>query len=207
MNTIVTTRPRGPGPEVIAGPTDAELLAGPDARAGLRVLYERHFDALYAYAAGRVGRREAEDVVAEAFLVAHARRADFDPARADARPWLFGITTNLLRAHRRAERRHFAAEPSSFEWAGAVDAALDEAVARSDAAALRPQVLRAVGRLAAREREAFLLHALGGLVGAELADALGVSPSAAGVRLHRAKTKLRATLGPAIDFPEADDAR
>lgn len=48
----------------------------------------------------RLGRDAAEDVVAETFLVAFDRRHRYDPARPDARPWLYGIATNLIRRHR-----------------------------------------------------------------------------------------------------------
>jgi hypothetical protein len=41
--------------------SDAELLADRD---GLRELYERRFDAIFRYAAARIGRQVAEDVVA-----------------------------------------------------------------------------------------------------------------------------------------------
>jgi RNA polymerase sigma factor (sigma-70 family) len=175
--------------------SDAQLLADPDGMSGLRVLYERHFDAVFRYAAGRVGREAAEDVVAETFVVAFTRRAAFDPSHASALPWLIGIATNLLRARRRAERRHLATDPGGLDRRGEPDAGLDDTIDRADAAAVRAGVMRAVKRLAPGEREAFLAHALAGLQGAELGVALGVSASAAAVRLHRAKAKLRRTLG------------
>ncbi|XAS69792.1 sigma factor [Micrococcaceae bacterium Sec5.7] len=45
----------------------------------------------------------ADDVTSETFLVAFERMDTFDHGRDDARPWLFGIATNLLRRHHRAE--------------------------------------------------------------------------------------------------------
>jgi DNA-directed RNA polymerase specialized sigma24 family protein len=48
------------------------------------------------------------------------------------------------------------------------------------------------------------VHALVGLEGAELGVALGVSSSAASVRLHRARTSLRATLPPTVLSYEED---
>jgi RNA polymerase sigma factor (sigma-70 family) len=172
--------------------TDAQLLA--DGTAGLRVLYERHFDALFRYAAARVGRQAAEDVVAETFAIAFTRRAAFDASRASALPWLIGIATNLLRSQRRAERKHLATDPGRIDPSGAPDPGLETTISRADAAAVRGAVMRAVRRLARSEREAFLVHALAGLDGAELGVALGVSSSAAAVRLHRARAKLRVTL-------------
>jgi hypothetical protein len=37
--------------------------------------------------------------VSEVFLTAWERRADFDPARAGAKAWLYGIAANMLRHH------------------------------------------------------------------------------------------------------------
>jgi RNA polymerase sigma factor (sigma-70 family) len=182
--------------------SDAELLAEPHGNAGLRVLYERHFDDLFRYVAARIGRQAADDVVAETFMVAFTRRAAFDSRHACALPWLVGIATNLLRARRRAERRHLATDPDRLERGGAPDPGLDDTIARADAASVRGAVLRAVKRLSPSERDAFLVHALIGLEGRELGTALGVSPSAAAVRLHRARIRLRATLPPAVPTHE-----
>lgn len=187
-------------------PSDGQLLADPDGGAGLRVLYERHFDDLFRYVGARVGRQAAEDVVAETFVIAFTRRAAFDPSRACALPWLTGIATNLVRSRRRAERRHLATDPGRMDTAqrdGTASPGLDDTIARADAAFARGAVMRAVGDLAPSERDAFLVHALLGLSGGELGVALGVSASAASVRLHRARTRLRATLPPTL-LPQED---
>ena len=55
------------------------------------------------------GRNAADDLAAETFLTAFRRRHRFDPARGAVRPWLFGIATNLVARHRRAESRWYAA--------------------------------------------------------------------------------------------------
>jgi hypothetical protein len=46
-------------------------------------------------------------LVAETFLVAFRKRARYDPRHRDARPWLYGIATNLIAQHRREEARQF----------------------------------------------------------------------------------------------------
>jgi RNA polymerase sigma-70 factor (ECF subfamily) len=184
--------------------SDGQLLAEPEGNSGLRVLYERHFEDVFRYVAARIGRQAAEDVVAETFVIAFTRRSAFEPSHACALPWLIGIATNLLRSRRRAERRHLATEPRRMERGGAPDPGLDDMIARVDAASVRGAVMRAVERLRPSERDAFLVHALVGLVGTELGAALGVSPSAASVRLHRARTRLRATL-PSILLAQSED--
>ena len=58
------------------------------------------------FAQRRVHPSHAEDVVAEAFLVAWRRLDDAPPRSADLRAWLFGITRNhLLNARRGQDRR------------------------------------------------------------------------------------------------------
>jgi RNA polymerase sigma factor (sigma-70 family) len=90
----------------MSGSTDGDLLASCDAHPrAFAAIVERHHQVLHRYAARRVGAEEADDLVAETFLIAYRKRREFDPSRADARPWLFGITTNLLRRRARREAR------------------------------------------------------------------------------------------------------
>lgn len=62
-------------------------------------LYDRYERAVFRYAASRVGQDHAEDIMSETFLVAFGRRQTFDLTVDDARPWLFGIATTLMRKH------------------------------------------------------------------------------------------------------------
>ncbi len=66
-------------------PTDAELirhsLAAPSA---FGAVFDRHFQAMYAFAQRRVGPEAAEEVAAEAFARAAAGRARFDLAHESA---------------------------------------------------------------------------------------------------------------------------
>ena len=193
---------RSPCSSVHPGGSDANLLHAADPSAGLRALYERHFDVVFRYAASRVGRRAAEDVVAETFAIAFERRAKFEPASRSALPWLLGIATNVLRSQRRAERRYLAVGSAPVSADGRLDHGFEAADDRVDAVAARALILSALRQLSVGEREAFLLNALAGLTGADLSVALQVSPGAAAVRLHRARTKLRQLLGPALSIGE-----
>jgi RNA polymerase sigma factor (sigma-70 family) len=62
----------------------------------------RHEVAVHAYLARRAGRQAADDLLGEVWVRAFGGRAGFDPAHSDARPWLYGIARNVLRAHWRA---------------------------------------------------------------------------------------------------------
>src|SRR6266536_4950671 len=86
--------------------TDAEVLA--DSRAEPRafmVIFDRHFAAIAGYLGRRLRWSVAEELTAEVFATAFAGRVRYDVRRADALPWLYGISANLLRAHARREER------------------------------------------------------------------------------------------------------
>lgn len=72
----------------------------PEAFAGL---YDRHASHIHRYAARRLGDGAADDIVAETFLAAFRTRHRYDMSRADARPWLYGIASNLIGKRRRSE--------------------------------------------------------------------------------------------------------
>jgi RNA polymerase sigma-70 factor (ECF subfamily) len=160
----------------------------------LAAAFERHAWPLLRYCACRVGPEAAEDVVAETFLIAYAQRHRFDPARASMLTWLYGIATNVARRHRRVERRHLAGYARAAE-ALVDDGHADRAVARADATAVRARIARALARLPSRQREVILLYAVAELEYAEIAAALDIPLGTVQSALHRARTKLRATLG------------
>src|SRR5262249_51576104 len=76
-------------------------------------LFDRHAPAISRYIARRLGPDAADDLVAETFLAAFRRRARYDAAQADARPWLYGIATRLIGRHRRGGGPVFPALPPS----------------------------------------------------------------------------------------------
>jgi DNA-directed RNA polymerase specialized sigma24 family protein len=68
-------------------------------------LFNRHAAVLHRYVVRRLGPDQAEDVVAETFTRAFEKRRKYAFDRSDALPWLYGITTNIIGTHRRAEVR------------------------------------------------------------------------------------------------------
>ncbi|ROO90860.1 RNA polymerase sigma-70 factor (ECF subfamily) [Actinocorallia herbida] len=156
-------------------------------------VYDRYFDAIYAYVAARLGPEAAEDVAAETFTVAFRQRLGFDPTRGEVRAWLFGIATNLVARHRRAEARYYralsrtSAEPPSPGHEGRV-------VATVTAEGLRPRLAAALAALRPAERHVVLLVALAELSHEEISQALGIPYGTVGSRLSRARAKLRTAL-------------
>jgi RNA polymerase sigma factor (sigma-70 family) len=165
----------------------ARSLSAPEAFA---VLFDRHAAPIHRYAARRLGAEAADDVMAETFAVAFQRRRDYDLERVDARPWLYGIATNLIRNHRRAEARRWRAMAREVAGAGAEPEA-DSAVARVTARAARGELARVLAALPSRQRDVLLLYAWAELEYEEIAQALGLPVGTVRSRLHRARTAMK----------------
>lgn len=149
----------------------------------------RHEVAVHGFLARRAGREVADDLLGEVWLRAFAARGGYDPAHADALPWLYGIARNVLREYWRATL-HAAQAPAP----DVVDP-WDEVNTRLDSAAWARSLAAAVRALPASEREVLLLVAWEQLTPAEAADVLGIPQGTARSRLHRARTALRLALG------------
>jgi RNA polymerase sigma-70 factor (ECF subfamily) len=147
------------------------------------------FDGAYGDVLRFVRRRHAdegaEDVVADAFLVAWRRLEDLPEDAGDARAWLFGIARGTLANSRRGDRRRDALGVRLADH-GAHGADVPE-----EAAALRLDVGRSWRHLSAAEQEAIALTVLDGLTSAQAARVLGITPVAYRLRLSRARRRLR----------------
>lgn len=173
-------------------PDSAALAASLTSPAEFAPVFDRHYDAVHAYLQRRVGPDAADELAAQTFLVAFERRARYDRSRPDARPWLFGIATNLLLHHRRQVVRQLRAYART-----GVDPVLDafEGVEdRLDAAGLGRELAAALAGLPAAEVEVLLLYAWADLSYPEIATALGVPVGTVRSRLWRARGRIRELL-------------
>lgn len=179
-------------------PPDALDLA--DLRGSLQeperftAIYDRYFPAVHRYVAGRLGPQIADDLAAETFLIAFRKRGDFDARRGALRPWLFGIATNLVADHRRAETRRYRALARAGAERPVASGPEDRVVRSVTAEGMQPRLARALAALSQGERDVVLLVALNGFAHDEVAQALGIPYGTVGSRLSRARTKLRAAL-------------
>lgn len=139
------------------------------------IIYACYFVEIYRYVAGRLGADVAEDLAAETFLIAFRRRGAFDPAVGSVRPWLYGIATNLISQHKRAETRRYRSMWRSGADPVPDDEQEDRITDRLAAASLRAPLARALDALPARDRDVLLLVAIAGLSYAEVAQALSIS--------------------------------
>src|SRR5262245_19327904 len=195
---VMTQPPVGADAAVIR-----DSLAEPDRFAEL---YDRYAAQLYRYAYRRVGAAPAEDVVAETFLTAFLKRASYDLARPDARPWLFGILTRELARHHRAERAHLRAMSRAVPEhpeAGPADRVAERVTAHGS----RPVLANALAALPTGDRDVLLLVAWGDLSYEEAATALGIALGTVRSRLHRARRKVRAALGDTDPSNDMEDEK
>jgi RNA polymerase sigma-70 factor (ECF subfamily) len=157
-------------------------------------VFDRHVDELHRYVARRLGPELADDVVADVFAAAFQQRRRYDVGRDDARPWLYGIATNLVAGHRRSEARRLRALAGQLRDEQPEGMA-DQVASRLSATARRAELTSVLGRLPRRQRDVVLLHAWADLTYTEIAEALDVPVGTVRSRLARARVTLRAALG------------
>jgi RNA polymerase sigma factor (sigma-70 family) len=166
-------------------------------------VFDRYYAEIHGYVSRRLGSSLADDVASETFLIAFDRRRRYDKAHPSARPWLYGIASNLVSRHHRAELRRYRALARAGVTTYAVDGPTDGLVARLDAEALRGRLAAALLEVADGDREVLLLVAWAQLSCEEAARAVGIPAGTARSRLHRARRKTRAAL--TEDYMRGDD--
>ncbi len=187
--------------------TDNEVIGcSGDEPGAFAVLFDRHAPAIYRYAAQRMGDDRAEDIMSETFLVAFEKRAAYDLAIENARPWLLGIATRLMRKHSRLEARAWKGMVADVAASLAPDM-IEQAGARLDAARLTRRLASALRGLSASDRDTLLLYAWGDLDYAGIAAALDVPIGTVRSRLNRARRLLRHAAGTDENLLEAEHGR
>lgn len=184
--------------------SDAAIIAASwDEPLAFAAVFDRHFDTVHCYLARRVGRDDADDLASETFTTAFRLRSRYDLAHTDARPWLYGIATNLVRHHRRSEVRRLRAY-DRFEFWDRADPDADRIAERVDAVRAAPRIANALSRIPAADRDALLLLAWADLTYEEIALALQIPIGTVRSRIHRARHRLRELLGSSGQSPSAD---
>ena len=158
------------------------------------VIFDRYAGQIHRYAARRLGPAAADDIVADAFLIAFRHRSRYDTSQASARPWLYGIATNLISRHRRSEVRMYRALARTG-LDPVVEPDADRVANSVSAAAAGQQLATALAQLSTGDRHTLLLVAWADLSYKEVATALDVPIGTVKSRLHRARTTVRAALG------------
>jgi len=176
----------------------------PNREARFRAVFEATYPDLVRFVQRRVHPTHAEDIVADAFLVAWRRFDDLPADAGDARAWLFGIAQRTLLNGQRGDRRRQAltiriADATMVAQGGEAWKGSD-----SELVARRLDLAAAWCRLTSVHQEALSLAVWDGLTGPQAAMVLGISPVAFRLRLTRARRALRryAEFTPAQTSPE-----
>ncbi|MBM0258539.1 RNA polymerase sigma factor [Micromonospora sp. 4G55] len=198
--------------DTATGQTDAEIISRMHGDPELfGAIFDRYYPAIHGYANRRLGRDLADDIAAETFLVAFDHWRRYDTAHHSARPWLFGIASNLIAGHQRTEARQYRALARADQVATAdpdsLDGPADRVAVRLDAQAVRGRLAAALGEIAPGDREVVLLIAWADLTCEEVARALEVPAGTVRSRLHRARRRLRAALGGADPTATGEDSQ
>jgi RNA polymerase sigma-70 factor (ECF subfamily) len=198
-----STRPDSaapPGGSDVARDPDVELLR--QARSGeahaFEALVRKHQDAIFGLAVRMVGEAAtAEELTQDTFLRAWRSLPGF---RGESRvsTWLYRIAVNLCLDHLDSRHARTRRRETNLEAPGDSPSALvsrqpgpDERLEELEVSAAFQDAL---GDLDAGHRAAFLLRHQEGLAPAEIASALGITPSNAKVRVHRARQTILASL-------------
>jgi RNA polymerase sigma-70 factor (ECF subfamily) len=155
-------------------------------------IFERHFGAIHGYLRRRFDDEIADELTAQTFFVAFDRRSRFDQGRPDARPWLFGIATNLAHSHRRREQAELRAIAAMATESRTV---MEGVEARIDAERLRASLAHALADLPVEESDVLCLLVWAELNQAEIASALTIPLGTVKSRLSRARGRMQAALG------------
>lgn len=155
-------------------------------------LVRTHQHGVFTLALRIAGNREtAADVAQDAFVRAWRALPRFRGEAAFS-TWLHRITVNTASTMRRRQRRHAAVALDDV-----APALADEAVGPEQAgvsADLRVALRDALRRLPQGQRAVVLMKDVYGWSHQEVADVLGITVTAAKVRLHRARRRLQADL-------------
>jgi len=146
---------------------------------------------------------DARDVVQEAYLRAYRSIGRF---RGEARftTWMYRITANCASTYVGRRRRHRHDELVEDLVVVDTDPELDP-VAQADASDLRVRVAAALEELPPKLRAVVVLRDVYDLPHDAIAAELGISTSAAKVRLHRARRKLKERLFPGREDGDLDE--
>lgn len=171
---------------------DAEIVAAIVAgqTAGLAAAYDRYAPALHAYCRSMLSEpADAADAVQDTFIIAAAKLDGLrDPDR--LRPWLYTVARNECHRRLRSRRSSVPLDEANEMTGRTVDLGAD--VERAE---LRALVGAALDGLNPGDREIIELNLRHELAGADLADALGVTPNQAHALASRARAQFETSLG------------
>ncbi|HEX2070908.1 MAG TPA: sigma-70 family RNA polymerase sigma factor [Thermoleophilaceae bacterium] len=176
----------------LARRSDAELLAlTPSVPDAFDVFFLRHGNAIASYLWRQTGNHDvAADLTSETFAVALESLARYDPAKGDARGWLFGIARiTMLSSYREQRSERSARLRLGLDVLGHSDEDWEAVESRIDAAL--PGFVDDVEQLPRAERRAVVARILEEREYAEIAASEQATEAAIRQRVKRGLARLR----------------
>jgi RNA polymerase sigma factor (sigma-70 family) len=166
----------------------ADIGHDPDA---LDAFYRAHIELVERFIARRVtSPQDAADLTADVFIEAiescHRYRTDSGTPSA----WLYGVARHVVARHHRSAGRAARATARFRSQLWLDDDATECLAARIDAERDARALFESLASLSERQRAVVELVAVDGLGLNEAADVLGITPTNARVRYHRARQRL-----------------
>jgi RNA polymerase sigma-70 factor (ECF subfamily) len=158
-------------------------------------LYAEHRLEVLAYCTRRLDRHDAADACSETFLVAW-RRLDDIPPPPESLPYLYGIANRVVSNQFRSLRRRSRLDARLAALGVSVTPDPSLLVVQSSRA---QEVVAAVRKLKAKDREIVMLYAWEDLSRETIAGMMGMTRSALDQRIHRANQRLARMLEPEPD--------
>jgi RNA polymerase sigma-70 factor (ECF subfamily) len=179
----------------LPGTSDEELVrAAVEDPRNFHLLYERYVDRVFWYALSRTrSAADADDVVSETMLAALEHLNSFDPDRGSFAGWLFTIARRKSIDHQRHHQRllRFLARQRPPEDLIEEQGALERLMRDEEAT----RVFLAFQELSKADQDIITLRYSAGLSSKEISDVLGITDSAARMRVSRATRRLGELLG------------
>lgn len=161
---------------------------GSDESERLTALFRANSQAVRSFARRRVGPDDAQEIVAETFLVAWRRITDIpDPPL----PWLYRVASFEIANHRRRKAKHVRVELALINGLNEPGGSVAPDEGRDGASAVNEAFLS----LSPSDQEILRLATWEQLSSDEGASVLGCSVAAYRVRLHRARSRLARKAG------------
>lgn len=164
----------------------------PDA---FEAFYREHLPWVRRFVARRIDDpHTAADLTADVFLAVVDGAAGYRPSAGTPAAWLAGVARNVVADHVRRRAREARATARVSGRALLDDQSLERLADRIEGERMTRELYRSLAALPDSQRAVVELVAVDGLSLTDAAHALGISPGAARVRYHRARTRLRDAL-------------
>ena len=177
-------------------------------------IYDQFHEKLTHYLERMVGKNHAEDLAQEVFMKINKGLKDFK-GKSSLSTWVYRIATNAAldkmksRALRESKNKVSLSDPLEEAEPENTGILIEETSLSAEREAVRNEmnecIREFVDKLTANYRTIIILSEIKDLQNQEVADILGISLDAVKIRLHRARTRLKAEFEAGCNFYHNED--